>query len=191
MVRYTKRGSVDGEPNLILPPLSERVIQVRRSGPLLTLLALPTWLAFWGTLHLHARSGAMPAGLRHGCKRPQHSCHVPRPMASMQCTLCEEDERMYHQLKTEQRLAYRNILDRLSIDPDLLGGALEGRGREEWWGREQWWCRGSRGRECAYSGYAAHWRRSVVAGAGSAESRALRQSAEGSGEGIQYGTYMG
>lgn len=31
MVRYTKRGSVDGEPNLILPPLSERVIQVRCS----------------------------------------------------------------------------------------------------------------------------------------------------------------
>jgi SNF2 family DNA or RNA helicase len=64
MVRYTKRGSVDGEPNLILPPLTERVIE---------------------------------------------------------CTLSDDDATYYHQLKTEQRLAYRNILEKLHINPDLLG----------------------------------------------------------------------
>lgn len=55
----------------------------------------------------------------------------------MQCTLCDEDERMYHQLKTEQRLAYRNILDRLSIDPDLLGGGCLGDATNTnvFWGR--------------------------------------------------------
>lgn len=29
MVRFTKKGTLDGEPNLVLPPLTERTITVR------------------------------------------------------------------------------------------------------------------------------------------------------------------
>ena len=74
---------------------------------------------------------------------------VRRP--ALQCTLSEEDATYYHQLKTEQRLAYRSILDKLHIDPDLLGG--------EWW-----CCGGGRGGAGLAIQLAAAWMEHAVEG---------------------------
>ena len=84
------------------------------------------------------------------------STPVPCPAVcrpALQCTLSEEDATYYHQLKTEQRLAYRSILDKLHIDPDLLGG-------------ERWRCGGGGGCHhtgcrlggaCCWRGLESHW----------------------------------
>jgi SNF2 family DNA or RNA helicase len=107
MVRYTKRGSVDGEPNLILPPLTERVIECTLSDDDATYYH-----------QLKVGGNIMKPSLAACC-----CCAALPPSQSgphgFQCCAGPWLNTMLPQ--TEQRLAYRNILEKLHINPDLLG----------------------------------------------------------------------
>lgn len=70
MVRYTKRGSVDGEPNLILPPLTERTIEVRqgRAAPEKGLIPSAQCLSACGVACRRSQAcPRFPAGLHASC----------------------------------------------------------------------------------------------------------------------------
>ena len=114
MVRYTKDGQLDGEANLQLPPITERLVEVRLGA------GSRTCYAACGEMHavqpaercMHAPASTAWTYLDlPGPRQPCHLCASPLPFpladACLQCELGEEDLPWYRALQGEQRAKFR------------------------------------------------------------------------------------
>ena len=118
MVRFTKRGELDGEPNLVLPPLAENTVEVHEAC-----LGAPSSLhtAPEAARSRHAHLPGHPALPPGTASFPARHAHVSLPLPA-QCELTEEDRVRYQQLRRDKRYEFREVLSKIRINPETLGG---------------------------------------------------------------------
>lgn len=123
MVRYTKAGMLEGEQNLALPPITENLVEVRPVAAQL----IGCWQPMWRATRHPARVMAMLLTTAVACSAGAGSaafqpCRPPPPPLTSQCELNDDDDYWYRSLQREQKQCFSQIVARLRIDMDMLGG---------------------------------------------------------------------
>lgn len=134
MVRYTKAGVLDGEQNLALPPITENLVEVRRQAL--------GWRGANGhgcIQHVALTAGTSSRPPSHGAPLPAAGTHGPSsprtPPQPSQCELNDDDDYYYRSLQREQKQSFAQVIARLRIEMDMLGGGC----RAKWGGSSLAW----------------------------------------------------